>query len=171
MPNCSSAVKPSKVTAPSLGHTALIALGANLGDPAAALTWAITELNELGQVQAVSGFHRTAAVGGPANQPDYLNAAVKLKTSKLPLELLDNLLSLETRYGRVRRERWGARVLDLDLIAYDALVLDTPHLTLPHPRAWQRMFVLQPLSEIAPDYQHPVSGQSIAQALAALKLG
>lgn len=153
----------------SAGEVALIALGANLGDPAAALDWAVGELAALGEVRAVSGFHRTAPVGGPPGQPDYLNAAVKLHTTLSPPELLNALLALETRYGRVRRERWGARVLDLDLIAYGALVLDTPALTLPHPRAWQRSFVLRPLSEVALDYAHPVTGQTAIQALAALE--
>ncbi|GAA4023018.1 2-amino-4-hydroxy-6-hydroxymethyldihydropteridine diphosphokinase [Deinococcus rubellus] len=150
-------------------EVALIALGANLGDPAAALHWALKELAALGEVQAVSGFHRTAPVGGPPGQPDYLNAAARLQTRLPAPPLLAALLDIETRFGRVRRERWGARLLDLDLIAYGALVLDTPDLTLPHPRAWQRAFVLRPLSEVAPDFAHPVTGQTVGQALATLE--
>ena len=150
-------------------EVALIALGANLGDPAAALTWAVGELAALGEVQAVSRFHRTAPVGGPPGQPDYLNAAVKLQTRLPAAPLLAALLAIEARFGRVRRERWGARVLDLDLIAYGAQVLDSPDLNLPHPRAWQRAFVLLPLSEVAPDYAHPATGQTVVQALAALE--
>jgi len=151
------------------GETALIALGANLGDPAAALHWALRELASLGELRAVSAFHRTAPVGGPPDQPDYLNAAANLQTDLPPQALLAALLDIETRFGRVRRERWGARVLDLDLIAYGNRVLETPGLTLPHPRAWERSFVLRPLSEIVPDYAHPVTGQTVSQALAALE--
>jgi 2-amino-4-hydroxy-6-hydroxymethyldihydropteridine diphosphokinase len=151
-----------------VSETALIALGANLGDPQAALEWAVGEIRALGTVLAVSSFHMTAPVGGPSGQPDYLNAALKLETDLPPEALLDALLNLETRYGRLRRERWGARVLDLDLIAYGTLVLNTPRLTLPHPRAWERTFVLGPLSEIAPEYPHPITGQTVAAALAAL---
>ncbi len=147
---------------------ALIALGANLGDPQAALHWATKRLDTLGRVTAVSGFYRTKPVGGPSNQPDYLNAALELETTLEPLPLLRALLALEAEYGRVRQERWGARVLDLDLIAYDCAVLNTPELTLPHPRAWERLFVLEPLSEIAPHYAHPQTGQTVAQAAARL---
>ena len=83
-------------------ETALIALGANLGDPAAALGWAISEIGQLGQVQAASRFYRTVPVGGPPNQPLYLNAALKLSTRLSPEALLAALLDLEARYGRVR---------------------------------------------------------------------
>ncbi|WP_420596657.1 2-amino-4-hydroxy-6-hydroxymethyldihydropteridine diphosphokinase [Deinococcus sp.] len=151
---------------PEIWHTALIALGANLGEPQRALAWAIGELTAFGTLGAISQFHLTAPVGGPPGQPDYLNAALSLSTLLPPEALLDALLEIERRYGRVRRERWGARVLDLDLIAYDALVQDTPRLTLPHPRAWERYFVLLPLSEVAPDYAHPQTRETVAQALA-----
>ena len=151
-----------------MSELALIALGANLGDPPAALEWAVGEMAALGTVQAVSSFHCTVPVGGPPGQPDYLNAALSLLTDLEPDALLTALLACETRYGRVRRERWGERVLDLDLIAYGGLIVNTPRLTLPHPRAWERSFVLEPLAEIAPDYPHPVTGQTVAAALAKL---
>lgn len=148
---------------------ALVALGANLGDPAAALRWALRRLEGLGRVRAVSKLYRTRPVGGPDGQPDYLNAAVSLSTELGPRALLRGLLALETEYGRVRLERWGARVLDLDLIAYDDLILSGPDLSLPHPRAWERAFVLLPLNDVAPDYPHPQSGETVRAA--ALRVG
>lgn len=145
---------------------ALIALGANLGDPRAALGWARAELARLGTALAASRLYRTAPVGGPAGQPDYLNAAVALQTKLEPEALLAALLNLEAAYGRVRRERWGPRTLDLDLIGYGRRTLHTPELELPHPRAFDRAFVLAPLSDIAPTWQHPATGQTVADALA-----
>ncbi len=119
----------------------------------------------------MSGLYRTAPVGGPPGQPDYLNAALALHTDLAPQALLAALLDIEARAGRVRAERWGPRVLDLDLIAHGDLVLDAPGLTLPHPRAFERAFVLAPLADIAPDWRHPTLGRSVREALARLDQG
>ncbi len=149
-------------------NTALIGLGANLGDPLGALRRARGQLGALGELTAASRLYRTEAVGGPPGQPPYLNAAAELKTDLAPHELMAALLDLERRAGRVRSERWGPRTLDLDLLAYDDLKLDMPGLSLPHPRLFERAFVLAPLGEVAPEWRHPVTGQSVREALARL---
>ncbi|AFZ68374.1 2-amino-4-hydroxy-6-hydroxymethyldihydropteridine diphosphokinase [Deinococcus peraridilitoris] len=149
-------------------QTALVALGANLGDPLATLSWAKEQLQQVGEVIAASRVYRTAPVGGPDGQPDYLNAAVSLRTALSPADLLRALLNLEQAAGRERRERWGPRVLDLDLLAVNGMVLRTPELTLPHPRLMERAFVLAPLAEIAPSWSHPLLGTSVRVALGRL---
>ncbi len=153
-----------------MSETALIALGANLGDPRSTLRQARETLGDLGEVRATSWLYRTRAVGGPPGQPDYLNAAVALDTSLSPQALMLALLGTEALSGRVRLDRWGPRVLDLDLIGYGERVLDTPRLTLPHPRAFERAFVLAPLADVAPGWRHPLSGESVRQALDRLPL-
>ncbi len=104
---------------------------------------------------AKSHWYQTKAVG-PA-QPDYLNGCVVLQIVMLPQLLLETLLKIEQKFGRVRQERWGPRTLDLDLLLYNDLILQTPTLELPHPRMRERAFVLVPLAEIAPDWIDPVS--------------
>ncbi|MFC4638937.1 2-amino-4-hydroxy-6-hydroxymethyldihydropteridine diphosphokinase [Deinococcus hohokamensis] len=143
-----------------------MALGANLGDALETLRWALAELARLGEVRAVSGLYRTAPVGGPPGQPDYLNAVVRLQTSLDAPALLRALHAAEAQAGRIRHERWAARVLDLDLLLYGTQVLDDPGLTLPHPRAWERAFVLRPLADLNPALRHPVTGESAEEALA-----
>ncbi len=129
-----------------------VGLGANLGDPATQLRTAVEALEALPrtQVTAVSSFYRSAAIG-PAGQPDYCNAVARLDTALQPEALLDALLAIEDMAGRLRGERWAARVLDLDLLVYAGVVCHSPRLTLPHPALAQRAFVLVPLAEIAPD--------------------
>jgi 2-amino-4-hydroxy-6-hydroxymethyldihydropteridine diphosphokinase len=145
---------------------ALIALGGNLGDPHARLRQAARDLEALGRVLGRSSLYRTAPIGGPPNQPDYLNAVLLLgPETDDPHALLAALLEVEARHGRARRERWAARTLDLDLLAWDDRLLGTPALTLPHPRLLERPFVLAPLCEVAPDWRHPVTGQSACAAL------
>ncbi|MBD2464200.1 2-amino-4-hydroxy-6-hydroxymethyldihydropteridine diphosphokinase [Oscillatoria sp. FACHB-1407] len=143
-------------------HRAAIALGSNLGDSYSILQAALTALGKTPGValETHSGFYQTLAVGPP--QPDYLNCSALVSTSLTPEHLLRSLLAIELQFGRVRRERWGPRLLDLDLLLFDDLVLDTPTLTLPHPRMHERAFVLVPLSEIAPDWIQPISGKAIA---------
>ena len=155
----------SALNAPALIAPALIALGANLGDPLTTLRQAKATLADLGTVSAASWLYRTAAVGGPPGQPDYLNAALALQTSLSPQALMLALLGVEALSGRVRLERWGPRVLDLDLIGSGDTVLHSAHLTLPHPRAFLRAFVLAPLADVAPTWRNPLSGETVQAAL------
>jgi 2-amino-4-hydroxy-6-hydroxymethyldihydropteridine diphosphokinase len=139
-----------------------IGLGSNLGDSLAILTGAIDRLKMHPQIEliAVSSWYITAPVGPP--QPDYLNGCATLQTSLTPLDLLNILQEIEAEFGRVRREIWGARTLDLDLLLYDDLIIDLPTLQVPHPHMCERAFVLVPLAEIAPNWIEPKSGDSIA---------
>jgi 2-amino-4-hydroxy-6-hydroxymethyldihydropteridine diphosphokinase len=110
-----------------------------------------------------SHWYRAKAVGPP--QPDYLNGCALLDVTLTPQALLQQLLEIESKSGRVRRESWGPRTLDLDLLLFDDLILETPTLQIPHPRMQERAFVLVPLAEIAPNWLDPVSRQSIIDLL------
>ena len=156
---------------PDINGTAYIALGSNLGNPLEQLRQARRSLNELGEVTGASSLYRTAPVGGPPGQADYLNAVVALEPSADdPRVLLQELLTLEARQGRTRSVRWDARTLDLDLLAYGDRVLNTPSLSLPHPRLLERAFVLAPLCEVAPGWRHPLTGEAACTVLGRLEL-
>ena len=144
----------------------VIGLGANLGERLATLKSALAGLSRLGSVQGISAVYETAAVGPP--QPDYLNAAVLLESGLGPLELLGQLLEVERQHGRERRERWGPRTLDLDLLFSPGLVLTEPALTLPHPELARRVFALAPLLDVAPEAREPRSGERYADLMQAL---
>jgi 2-amino-4-hydroxy-6-hydroxymethyldihydropteridine diphosphokinase len=129
---------------------AVIAVGANIGNPEEQMQLAIAMLREATDVLAVSRFYSTKAVGGP-EQPDYLNA-VCIAESDLPAsDLLSLLHGIEKTLGRERIERWGPRTIDLDLIQYGSILSSAQELELPHPRAHERRFVLEPWLEIEPD--------------------
>jgi 2-amino-4-hydroxy-6-hydroxymethyldihydropteridine diphosphokinase len=150
---------------------AYVALGANLGDRAKTLESAIAQLRgtEGISVLKTSTLHETAAVGGPMGSPPFLNAVVEIQTSLSPDTVLETLLSVEKNLGRVRRDKWEPRTIDLDLILYGDAVINTPHLTIPHPLMHQRRFVLAPLAEIAPEAIHPLLNKSAKALLAGLK--
>jgi 2-amino-4-hydroxy-6-hydroxymethyldihydropteridine diphosphokinase len=143
-------------------HRAAIALGSNLGDSHAILTSALEQLADTPgiAIQRQSPIYQTIAIGPP--QPDVLNACALLSTQLMPSDLLHTLLYIEAKFGRVRREHWGPRTLDLDLLLFDDWIVMQPDLQIPHPRMTERAFVLVPLADIAPDWVEPVSGKTIA---------
>ena len=148
----------------------LIGLGSNLGNRRQALDGACRRLGSEQDIRvtAASRWHETAPVGGPAGQDPFLNGAVLLETSLEPETVFRLLQRIEAEQGRRRTERWGPRVLDLDLLLYDALVRRTPELTVPHPRMAWRRFVLEPAAEVAAAMLHPTTGRTIGQLLAHL---
>jgi 2-amino-4-hydroxy-6-hydroxymethyldihydropteridine diphosphokinase len=129
---------------------AVVALGANIGNPSEQMNLAIAMLKEATDVIAVSSFYTTKPVGGP-EQPDYINAVCILESELPALDLLSLLQGIEKSLGRERIERWGPRTIDLDLIQYGSLLSKAEELELPHPRAHERRFVLEPWHEIEPD--------------------
>jgi 2-amino-4-hydroxy-6-hydroxymethyldihydropteridine diphosphokinase len=144
---------------------AYIGLGSNLGEREGNLRAALARLAELGEVRA-SSFRETDPVG-VTDQPRFLNAAAELSTFLSARELLDALLAIERDLGRDRslEERWGPRTLDLDLLLYGEEAIDEPGLTVPHPRLAERLFVLEPLDELAPGIVLP-DGTAIGDLLA-----
>ena len=148
---------------------AYAALGSNLGDRDVHLEFALLALADLDGVESTlcSPVYESDPIG-PGEQPPYLNAVLSLETSLSPAALLDAMLAIEERAGRVRgrvRPRWGPRTLDLDLLLFGELQIDEPDLKLPHPGLPERAFVLAPLADLAPDLVHPVLGQSISTLL------
>ncbi len=155
-------------------HRAAIALGSNLpssfGLPADNLLEAIARVRALGHILAVSSLRETDPVGY-LEQPRFVNAVLLLETGLEPLALLRGLLRIELDMGRDRAgaPAKGPRIVDLDLILYDDLVLDTPELRLPHPAMRERAFVLEPLAEIAPEWRDPVTGRTVSELLHGLR--
>ena len=145
---------------------AFIGLGANLGDPETQVRRAIAALGNLrsARLVAASSLFRSAPVGVGA-QPDFINAVAEVETTLGARELLEELLTMEARFGRERPSPGAPRTLDLDLLLYGEQVIAEPGLTVPHPRMHERAFVLMPLVEIAPDIEIP--GKSVARALLA----
>ena len=150
---------------------AYIALGSNLGDRASYLDRALTALRQCEGVEVtrVSPVYETRPVGGPPGQGAYLNAVAELQTERSAHDLLDVFLAIEQSLGRVRTESDAPRTIDLDLLLYGDLVHTDERLTVPHPRLHERLFVLQPLAQLAPGLIHPALKRSIADLLAGLQ--
>ncbi|MDV5146560.1 2-amino-4-hydroxy-6-hydroxymethyldihydropteridine diphosphokinase [Streptomyces sp. SBC-4] len=149
---------------------AVLALGANLGNRLETLQGAVDALGDTPglRVKAVSPVYETAPWGvEPGTQPSYLNAVALVKTTLPPSSLLERAHAVEEAFHRVREERWGARTIDVDIIAYADVVSDDPVLTLPHPRAHERAFVLAPWNDVDPEAQLPGRGP-VAALLAAI---
>lgn len=149
--------------AESKNKPSAIAFGSNLGNSLVILKEALNILAQTPKItlKTTSSWYQTAPVGPP--QPDYINGCALLETSLEPLKLLEILLRIEVNFGRIRKEPNGPRTLDLDILLFDDLILESSKLQIPHPRMNQRAFVLVPLAEIAPNWIEPVSGQAIAQ--------
>lgn len=135
-----------------------IGLGANLGDPPAQLRTALEQIAQLGDLQAVSPFYRSAPMG-PADQPDYCNAVCRLATTLAPIELMRQLLAIERHMGRLRGLKWGPRTIDLDLLHFEGESCETAELVLPHPGIAARNFVLVPWADLDPDLRIPEVGR------------
>jgi 2-amino-4-hydroxy-6-hydroxymethyldihydropteridine diphosphokinase len=143
-------------------HQVAVALGSNLGDSYRLLESALKVLADQPGIalETQSPVYQTIAVGPP--QPDYLNCCALFATYLDPEAFLAILLQTEAQFGRIRRERWGPRLLDLDLLLFDDLILEQPNLQIPHPHLSERAFVLVPLNDIAPNWIEPISQKTIA---------
>jgi 2-amino-4-hydroxy-6-hydroxymethyldihydropteridine diphosphokinase len=130
-----------------------LALGGNIGDPASTLARCLGILRGIDGVElsAVSRTYQNGPVGGPDNQPDFLNCVCRIKTSLSPEKLLDKCLATEIELGRVRKERWGPRNIDIDILLYGNTSISQPGLSIPHPRLRERLFMLVPLMDVAPE--------------------
>lgn len=147
-------------------HTAYIGIGSNLDAPEKNCAEAIGKLDAHPEIslQAKSSFYKTQPMG-PIEQDWFVNAAVQVQTTLAPPDLLEALLNIEKEMGRVRREKWGPRLIDLDLLFYDELVLEQEGLTLPHPEIPRRRFVLAPLCDIVENLFHPVLKKTLEDLL------
>ncbi|WP_020594991.1 2-amino-4-hydroxy-6-hydroxymethyldihydropteridine diphosphokinase [Spirosoma panaciterrae] len=162
-------VEEERSFARSLVHsfTAYLLLGANLGDRINTLHRALDLIAErVGTVVQKSAMYETAP-WGVTDQPTYLNQVLAIDTALQPEELLNQTQAIEHELGRVRLERWGARLIDIDILFYDQLILKTPRLTIPHPYLHQRRFTLVPLAEITPNLVHPILHKTTLELLAA----
>ncbi|SFH46688.1 2-amino-4-hydroxy-6-hydroxymethyldihydropteridine diphosphokinase [Pedobacter insulae] len=150
-------------------NTVHLLLGSNLGNRQKIIDEALTLLGQrVGEIQLTSSIYETAA-WGKVDQPSFLNVAVAIQTELTPLQLLEAVLKIEVELGRVRHEKWGARMIDIDIILYGDEVVNLRHtLQIPHPEMHNRRFVLLPMMEIAPDRVHPVLQQNISELLANL---
>jgi len=146
---------------------AFLGFGGNLKNPLNHFRQAREDIAKHPQISVISSspLYQTPPVGGPEGQPDFLNCVVEIRTGLLPLELLQLCRQIEDHAGRARDLRWGPRTLDIDLLLMDDLILDVPCLTLPHPRLYQRHFVLLPLNDLAPQLNHPILNETINHLL------
>ena len=147
-------------------HKVLIGIGSNLGSPQENCKKAISLLDELESISILkqSSFYQSEPIG-KKNQPWFVNAAIEIQTTLSPESLLKTLLNIEQQMGRTRSEKWGPRVIDLDILDYEGRMINSKSLTLPHPEMLNRRFVLEPLSEISGSTINPVKNKSIKTLL------
>lgn len=145
-------------------HPAFLLLGSNLSDPASQLKHAIQQLSQEAEVIIQSSVYRSEP-WGIHNQPEFLNQVVLIQTQQSPEELLKTTQRIEANLGRVRKEKWGPRPIDIDILFYEDRILSSETLTIPHPQLQNRKFTLLPLAEIAPTLVHPLLLKSITQLL------
>ena len=147
-------------------HIAYIAIGSNIGNPRDNCIEAIREISKKDSIKIISksSFYQTSPIG-PIHQEWFINSAIKINTSLTPIKLLTNLLNIESSMGRVRKEKWGPRLIDLDLLFYDNQILNQEKIIIPHPEISKRNFVLIPLCEIAENLNHPTLKKNIKTLL------
>lgn len=152
-------------------QTVYLLLGSNLGNRQQILEKAIDLIQKnVGVIISQSKNYETKA-WGKTDQPDFLNIAIEIETNLMPLEVLEKTQAIEDQLGRVRLEKWGARLIDIDLIFYGHEIIDIQHrLHIPHPLVQERVFALEPLAEIAPNFVHPVFGKTIFELQKLLEL-
>lgn len=138
-------------------------LGSNLGNRKEILDKAINLLSQKVGVIILRSKDYETAPWGVTNQPDFLNLVVSIQTRLKPLQILEITQSIENQLGRIRKEKWGARLIDIDILFYGNEIIDEPNLKIPHPLLQERDFALSPLAEIAPDFVHPVLGETISE--------
>ena len=138
-------------------------LGSNLGNRKEILDKAINLLSQKVGVIILRSKDYETAPWGVTNQPDFLNLVVSIQTKLKPLQILEITQSIENQLGRIRKEKWGARLIDIDILFYGNEIIDEPNLKIPHPLLQERDFALSPLAEIAPDFVHPVLGETISE--------
>ena len=142
---------------------AYLLLGSNLGDSKKYIQDALNYINdEVGERTGLSSLYQTAS-WGKEDQPDFINQVVSVKTKLNPQQLLKNILVIETKLGRERRDKWGSRTIDIDLLFYGNHVIQEDNLVVPHPFLHQRRFTLMPLVELNPQFVHPVFNQTIKE--------
>jgi 2-amino-4-hydroxy-6-hydroxymethyldihydropteridine diphosphokinase len=139
-------------------------LGSNLGDRETNLEVARSKIQSIARIRKLSGVYKTAPWGKP-DQPAFYNQVIAIETAMVPDELLNALLSIEMALGRERHEKWGSRVIDIDILFYKNDIISNERLKIPHPQIANRRFTLVPLQEIAPELVHPVLGKSITELL------
>ncbi|ANQ48489.1 2-amino-4-hydroxy-6-hydroxymethyldihydropteridine diphosphokinase [Flammeovirga sp. MY04] len=143
----------------------ILLLGANLGNKLDTLSNAVNFIqDEIGDVKLVSHIYETAA-WGKEDQPSYYNQTLCVESDISPEELILITQKIENKLGRVRKEKWGARIIDIDILFYNDIIIDQPNLKVPHPFIQERRFTLEPLTEIIPEFIHPVLNLSISQLL------